>query len=339
MSPSNPDWTRPESEHGAWAIGRGYQGPLDNFHLLSFQAECWQTAPLDARIRRVNESQEEYNGLDAGFVDLWSAATAEDLHYVLVMHQPFASSADWLVPMVLLARHHKTEPNTSTTTAALLLTDRRWRNGVHRLVERIAESGLIDAADLDMLATTFVTAGQDIYWKVPESWFGDESIEIVLEDGVIDVHEVSSDTDEFDDGPMVIARRVHPPVRRWAAAHVLARDPSVWVKLLADARDRKGDDGAAIMRGLLDELDRVPITASKMIIDTAVTWPRFGVRKQALERLAEGGDRKTAHDLALRDSNAKIRELAPSLLESSAANESGGGATEPAASKAQESLF
>lgn len=251
------------------------------------------------------------------FADLWKAETAEDLHRVLTLHQPFRSSADWFEPYSLLRRHHKREPHTSTITATLLLTDMRWRKGVGRLVQRIADSGMIEDADLDLLARTFVAAGDHVYWEVPESWFGAESIAISIE------HEadVANSTDEIvdeesvEDERVVVARRVHPPLRRWAVAHLMARDPNTWRAVLINARDRSGTDGTAMMEGLFDGLDHVPDAAHGVIIDVGLAWPRANVRKKALERFADLGHRQLAHELALCDPSARIRERAPTLIE------------------------
>lgn len=246
------------------------------------------------------------------FADLWTAKTAEELHRVLTLHQPFRSSADSFEPYSLLAKHHKSEPHTSTVTATLLLTDMRWRKGVGRLVQRIAESGMIEDADLDLLARTYVTAGDHVYWEVPESWFSAESIVITIAGESDNAH----DTDEApDEKGTVVARRVHPPLRRWAVAHVVARDPNTWRPLLTNARDRSGTDGAAMMAGLFDGFDHLPDAARRAIISAGIDWSRGNIRRMALERFADLGHRQLAHDIAVLDANAKVRKWAPALLE------------------------
>lgn len=278
----------------------------------------------------------------AEFADLWTAETADDLHRILTFQQPIRSSADWFEPYSLLVRHHRSEPHTSPVTATLLLTDMRWRKGVGRLVRRIAESDIIDAADLDMLARTFVTASDHVYWEVPESWFGNEWIEAYLDGGAAASDDTASGNDEvLDDERVVVARRVHPPLRRWAVAHLVARDPSEWGPLLVNARHRSSRDGAAMMRGLLDGLDLVPDATRRMIVDVSVDWPQVGVRKHALEWLADLGDRQLAHDRALQDTSARIREWAPALLEAepTAPDKALDPGVETVPDPAQESLF
>ena len=177
-------------------------------------------------------------------------------------------------------------------------------------MRHIAESGLIDDTDLDMLARAFIAADNDVYWRVPESWFGDESVEIHMGDGT------ESDTDEVpDEEEAVAARRVAPPLRRWAAARLIACDPSEWAPLFVEARDRQGAEGAAIMRGLLDELHSLEDAVQGVVIEVGVGWSQAGVRRHALERLADRGERQIAYDRALRDPSAGIRRWAPALLE------------------------
>ncbi|MEA2010240.1 MAG: hypothetical protein U9N78_06010 [Actinomycetota bacterium] len=290
----------------------------------------------------MNWTHDDSDDFLAEFADLWSAETADDLHRVLALQQPFRSSADWFEPYSLLARHHKSEPHTSTVTATLLLTDMRWRKGVSRLVRGIAESGIIDAADLDILARTFVGAGDHIYWEVPESWFGNEWIEIYLDGGTATANDTDDGDDEvLDNQRMVVARRVHPPLRRWAVAHLVTRDPSEWGPLLVNARDRSSRDGAAMVRGLLDGLDFLPDATRRAIVDVGVDWPQVGVRKHALEWLADLGDRQLAHDRALEDTSERIREWAPALLETepTVPDETVDPGVGTATDSAQESLF
>jgi hypothetical protein len=287
----------------------------------------------------VNVTNDDSDGLFTEFFDLWTADTADDLHRVLALHQPIRSSSDWTEPYQLLARHNKSEPHTSTVTATLLLTDSRWRKGVGQLVRHIAESGMIDAADLDMVAITFVTADDHVYWEIPESWFGDESLVIHIEHDAIDPQE---GVDEAPGEEMVVAaRRVHAPLRRWAAARLVARDPTAWEELFVSALDRRGADGAAILSGLLDASDHLRGPTRRIVIDTGTDWPRAGVRKHALERLAELGDRHTAHTLALADASAQIRRWAPALLETetAAADEPVDPNVETVTPRAQDSLF
>jgi hypothetical protein len=137
-----------------------------------------QTGPLSPQRHDVD--------VEAGyaeFADLWSAETADELHQVLVLRASYRRSADSFEPFQLFAKHHLTEPATSLITATLLLTDPRWRNGVGQFARQIADADILDPDALDLLAETFVAADEFVYWQVPDSWFGDGSIEIDLTDG------------------------------------------------------------------------------------------------------------------------------------------------------------
>ena len=78
-----------------------------------------------------------------------------------------------------------------------------------------------------------------------------------------------------------------------------------------------------------------------MIVDVGVDWPQVGVRKHALEWLADLGDRRLAHDRALRDTSVRIREWAPALLEAepTVSDEAVDPSVGTVTDSAQESLF
>lgn len=159
---------------------------------------------------------------------LWTAASADALHRVLVLHPYARESADAFEPIALLTKHHATEPATSVATATLLLTDRRWRGGVGQLVRGITDSGLRTPEQLDGLALAFLAADRYVYWPVPDAWFTAESVALVVSD------DVGEDADEaVSEGPAVAARDVAPPLRRWAAARLVAREPAAWPRLTA----------------------------------------------------------------------------------------------------------
>ena len=60
--------------------------------------------------------------------------------------------------------------------------------------------------------------------------------------------------DDADDGPLVVAREVRPPLRRWAAGRALQVDPSCWGTLVQRAREVDPRGGAAIVHGLVDSI-------------------------------------------------------------------------------------
>lgn len=266
-------------------------------------------------------------------LDLWSANSADALHRVLVLHQPVRANADAFEPFCLLQKHHKTDPEHSLTTALLLLTDRRWRNGSARLVRRIAESGILDAEQLDLLAHTFLAADDALYWQIPEEWFAGGEFVIDLDSGTV-LDEDAHDSEPV--GPTVARREVFPPLRRWAAAHELACDPSVWAALLSRARELDARHGASVAAGVLDCIDVLPATAARCVVTQANSWPDQTVRRLALEFIAAHDGATAAAALAVNDPNARIRAWAANLVAEVPAGDANGEAAAHAHGGAQQ---
>jgi hypothetical protein len=129
--------------------------------------------------------------------------------------------ADAFEPYFLLSKHHEAEPEQTLATAVLLLTDARWRKGASHLVRRIADGGLLDEEQLDLLARTFLAAEDAVYWTVPADWFATVGIEIALDVAVDEEDEEEEDEDEEDeDGPVVARRELAPPRARPGADDV-----------------------------------------------------------------------------------------------------------------------
>jgi hypothetical protein len=250
---------------------------------------------------------------DAGFaefVDLWAAATADDLHRVLALSLPVRRSADAFEPFQLLVKHHEIEPDASIVTAMLLLTARRWRNGVSQLARRIAEADILDASELNLLAETFVAADDAVYWAVPDHWLGDEVIVIEIDADA----GLPADAPAERDGPAVVRREVPPPLRRWGTGWLVRRDPGRWGPLFARARALDSRSGAAVMCGLLDAIEDLPAPSHDLLTAEAVRWPDHAVRKIGLDLVADAQGPAAAYELARDDPNARIRTWAESLL-------------------------
>lgn len=242
-------------------------------------------------------------------VPLWTAASADALHRVLVLQPHGRESADAFEPMALLAEHHATEPESSVATATLLLTDRRWRAGVGQLVRAIADSGLLTAEQLDGLALAFLAADRHVYWPVPDAWFTAESVTMVVSD---DAGEGAAQV-AVSEGPAVAARDVAPPLRRWAAARLVAGEPAAWTRLLERAQDLDARHGAAVVAGMFDSIDCLPSGAQDWLVTKGTTWPHHSVRRAALEVVAVRDGAHVAVQRARADPNAKIRDWAATL--------------------------
>ncbi len=177
---------------------------------------------------------------------------------------------------------HKGNPEGGASTALLLLTDRRWINAAGRFVRRIEESDLLSQDDLDLLARAFLAAGEQVYCEAPGHWFGGPIVQIEL--GVRTGNEpLEEQVDAEDDPPVVVAREVRPPLRRWAAGRLVRREPASWSALVHRAGEVDARAGAAIMLGLLDGIEALAPAARELIIGMTAAWPQSDVRKTATE--------------------------------------------------------
>lgn len=143
----------------------------------------------------------------------------------------------------------------------------------------IADSGLLTPEQLDGMALAFLAADRYVYWPVPDAWFTTESVALVVSD------DVGEDADEVavSEGPAVAARDVAPPLRRWAAARLVAREPAAWPRLLARAQDLDARHGAAVVAGMFDSIEVMPAAAQAWLVTKGTTWPHQSVRRAALE--------------------------------------------------------
>jgi hypothetical protein len=191
-------------------------------------------------------------------VSLHNAEDADELRRRLILFAAApGNSADAFEPWSLLHATHKDKPDGAVATALLLLTDRRSRNATGRLIHRIEESDLLPPDHLDLLARTFLAADPQVYWEVPADWFGGPAIVIDFDqDGTSDEVPAGDELDDdVEDRPVVVARDVRPPLRRWAAGRTLRAEPSSWGALTKRARELDARSAAAVMRGILDSID------------------------------------------------------------------------------------
>ena len=115
------------------------------------------------------------------------------------------------------------------------------------------------------------------------------------------------------EGPAVTARDVAPPLRRWAAARLVAGEPAAWTRLLKRAQDLDARHGAAVVAGMFDSIERPPGAAQDWLVTKGTTWPHHSVRRAALEAVAVRDGAPVAFQLARADPNAKIRDWAATL--------------------------
>lgn len=223
-------------------------------------------------------STEGWTALDERFA-LSDAATIDEFHRRIVLLPPAArNQADAFEPVCLFRHHHQNDRRGAASSALLLVTDSRWRNATGRIMNTIAETACIDEEDLDLLAQTFLAADRCVYWQAPEEWLED-GLEIVVEDstdsGTLYPEATSTTTDRR---PVVIAREIRPPLRRWSAARLVRRDPAVWGSVLQRTGGLDARGAAAVMLGLLDVIDSLPGPAQTFLRRRAADWPHRKVR-------------------------------------------------------------
>lgn len=239
------------------------------------------------------EVDDDWSPLD-DLVALHTAEDAVELRRRLILF-PAApgNTADAFEPSCLLHAAHKDEPDGALATALLLLTDRRWRNATGRLIRRIEESELIPHDHLDLLAQTFLAADARVYWEAPGDWFDERGIAIDFDQHGVDDEPTSDElADDIGDGPVLVAREVRPPLRRWAAARAVRVEPTCWGALIKRARELDARSGAAIVRGILDGIDSLPPAARTLVVQLAAAWPQRDVREAASE-IRDRRDRPT----------------------------------------------
>lgn len=242
---------------------------------------------------------------------LWGATSADELHRVLVLRPVIRRSADAHEPFGLLTKHHEIEPEESVVTAMLLLTDPRWRDGVPQLVRRIEDDAILDDEALDLLAWTFISGDKALYWVLPDDWFGGAELSIDLCEEPAPVDQPTDDDDDDDDnGPTVARRELPPALRRWAAGRAVRRNPNSCGAVFGRARELDKRSAAAIMSGLLDEVDSIPAPARRLLIEAALDSPDHAVRRAGLELFAVTDGVDAAYARAISDPNAKIRAWA-----------------------------
>jgi hypothetical protein len=215
---------------------------------------------------------------------LMEAESLSEMYRHLVLW-PRARRNTWdaFEPWCIFHRFHEHEHDGAATTAALLVTDSRWASAAGRLMAQIANSGLVPAEELDLLAEAFLSAGKHLFWEAPEEWFkGGTAIALEPDGPVV----VDPRPPEEDEGPYVVAREVWPPLRRWAARRLAGSNSARWPALVQRAHELDSRGGAALMRGLVDSVDFMEPEVRGVLLDLAAGWPNKGVRRAATEKRA-----------------------------------------------------
>jgi hypothetical protein len=110
---------------------------------------------------------------------------------------------------------------------------------------------------------------------------------------------------------VVVSRDVWPPLRRWAAARLVRRDPDRWRGLLDAAEVLSSRDAAALTAGIMDAAEHIPNDDRAVAVAVGHDSGSGIVRLAALPAFAvlEGPD--AALRRAATDPSAKVRVWTP----------------------------
>ncbi|MGH2718749.1 MAG: hypothetical protein ACRDJU_09235, partial [Actinomycetota bacterium] len=189
---------------------------------------------------------------------LWLAASPPELWRQLVWGgglEPSASSWD---ATALFRRFHGEGQPGAIDTALLLCTDSRWANATGRLVDEIANSGLLSDDQLVALAEQFLE--DQLRWVLPDELAAGPWVEIVLSEAEDDGDASQDDAapepkDSSPEDQLWIARRLRPPLRRWAATTILRQDAGRLKWLLGQAKKLSSRDADFVVAGIIDARD------------------------------------------------------------------------------------
>lgn len=246
---------------------------------------------------------------------LKAAATAPELWHELLLHEPRCSTTHPEDAVATLCRVHSAGEPGGAVTALLLLTAWRWRRCTAPLLRRIVASGLLADDDLDELAEIGLFDDQAGFVLPAEVFAGPTVVLTPADEDSAASEEPSDDAFRHEDLPdtVMMSRLMRPPLRRWAAGHLLRRDPTRLAEVRERIRMLDSSAAAAAMCGVLDALDALPPEPVDRLLRDASRWPHKSVRLPALQLMAECGQPAEAVRRAEADPDAKIRAAAATL--------------------------
>ncbi len=205
-------------------------------------------------------------------------------------------------------RVHRGGASGAFDSALLLCTDWRWRRVSAQVLAGIAESGILDDDDQDRLADTLLWQ-ERVHYRHPIWWIGTSFVEYHL--GAPQAgRRIRLDPDTL----ATADRSVWPPLRTWAAGHVLRRSRAAADDVLQHARSLPARDAAAVVTGAVRVADALDDDQARTVLTAALDWGHKAPRKAALERLLACGDDELVQALAADDPDASIRQWASEQL-------------------------
>lgn len=228
-----------------------------------------------------------------------AARSAADIGKVL-FSGPHARGQPW-VACAAFRSVIDASPGEAVECALLLCTDRRWEDETVQFVRQILRGGLIPDADLDRLAEHFLWKDRLVI-DYPVDWVGSAS----------GSRPSRPSGRKLRAGQMLTAiRKIAPPLRRWAASHVLRRRPARLVSVEDRARTLRGPVAAAVAAGIVDAIESLPREEIDRVLEQSLAWPAANVRLAALEVMARRMGPGIALARAAGDSNARVRGWRP----------------------------
>jgi hypothetical protein len=245
---------------------------------------------------------------------LMECASVEALHRYLIIdtaRRRIHCAADTAAE-VLRHYHGGGQPGV-VDTALLVCTDRRWERQTGQLVRQIAACGILDDAGLDELAARLLWPDR-ICFVHPWIWFGSYELVVPVRPGRYDtkVRRIRVPADTTVPTP----RLDTPPLRRWAAARVLAGGPERLDDVLERAASLDILRAAGITAGVVDVLDRFTAQRARQVLELALGHGHKSVRRAAFDQLLARGEHERVWALCREDPDASIRKWAGRLRES-----------------------
>ena len=246
---------------------------------------------------------------DEPFEELRAIEDAEELcRQLLASPWGWGSSTRHMEAVELLAKVRATSELPMPFVALMLCTCRRWDRVTTKLIAAVEESGLLDDAELDELAASFLVHEHVISY--PLAWVSPQWLEIDLDSGNSRTHTVSEDT-LAEHRPSF-----EPPLRRWAAGRALRSDPARLEELCRAAQLFEPRHRDALIHGLLDAADVLDEPVRRSLIRRGMrATTQASVRRTALDRLCELDGPEKARRRARADPNATVRKWRPRALD------------------------
>jgi hypothetical protein len=215
----------------------------------------------------------------------------------------WVSSTSHTKAVELLARVRGTSELPASFVALMVCTCSRWNRVTARLISAVEDGALLDGAELDELAESFLSHEHVISY--PLAWVSPQWLEVELDGG-------NGRTYTVDDDTLAHHRpSLEPPLRRWAARRALRSNPARLDDLLRAAGEFEPRHRDALIHGLLDAADTIDANRRRRLIRRGLQTAQASVRRTALDRLCELDGPEKVRRRARADSSAEVRNWRP----------------------------